>query len=84
MRLKVNGIEIRVVDRIEIKIDVPNDGDTLPNGIVIQIRGGPLMIKQGDSPKDAALWVGSESVTTFIANLPQNFITEPSIPATQP
>ncbi len=84
MRLKVNGTPIRVIDRIEIEIDVPKDGDTLLNGIVVEIRGGPLTIEQGDSPKNAALWINHESQITFTAKSPPLFITEPSTPVTQP
>ncbi len=68
MRLTVNGTPIRVTDRIEIEIDVPKDGDTLLNGVTISIRGGPLTIEEGDSPKHAALWIGVESQVTFKSN----------------
>jgi hypothetical protein len=57
----VNGVQVRVVDRIEIVVDVPEDGDTLLNGMSIVIRGGPLTIEQGDSMKHAALWSNYET-----------------------
>ncbi len=60
MRLTVNGVPVRVTDRIEIDIDVPKDGDTLLNGLSILIKGGPLTIEQGDSRKHAAVWIESE------------------------
>ncbi len=60
MRLTVNGVPVRVTDRIEIEIDVPKDGDTLLNGMSISIRGGPLTIEQGDSLKHCAFWMSSD------------------------
>jgi hypothetical protein len=44
MRLKVNGVEVRVVDRIEIELDVAQDGEDLIRGINIKVCGGELAI----------------------------------------
>jgi hypothetical protein len=62
MRLTVNGVQVRVVDRIEIVLDVPEGGDTILNGLSIAIKGGPLTIEYGDSMKHAALWIGSDGI----------------------
>ncbi len=55
MRLTVNGIQVRVVDRIEIVIEVSKDGDTILNGVDIEIKGGVLTIDNAVTlrgPKD--------------------------------
>ncbi len=47
MRLTVNGVSVRVVDRIEIVLEVPTDGDTILNGVEIIAKGGTLRIEAG-------------------------------------
>ncbi|HLY82030.1 MAG TPA: hypothetical protein VKQ71_03540 [Acidimicrobiales bacterium] len=66
MRLTVNGVPVRVIDRIEIVLEVPDDGDTLLNGVVVDVKGGPLTVYQGDSAKDAAVWIGHDSQLTLV------------------
>jgi hypothetical protein len=47
MRLTVNGVQVRVVDQIEIEIDVHEEGEAILNGFEIEIKGGPLTICNG-------------------------------------
>ena len=47
MRLTVNGVPVRVVDRIEIVLEVPEEGDTLLNGFELIAKGGTLRIESG-------------------------------------
>lgn len=45
MRLTVNGVQIRVVDKIVIELDIAKDGDTLIHGMEVRCRGGSLTIE---------------------------------------
>jgi len=62
MRLTVNGVQVRVVDRIEIVLEVPEGGDTILNGVEIIARGGgPLRIETGS--KTCAMLMSCEGLT---------------------
>lgn len=45
MKLTVNGVPIKVIDHIEVVIEVPIEGDILLNGIDIILKGGVLHVK---------------------------------------
>ncbi len=45
MRLTVNGVPVRVIDRIEIVVDVAEEGESLIRGMGIQVNGGSLTIE---------------------------------------
>src|SRR4051812_3829449 len=65
MRLTVNGVVIRVVDRIEIEIDVAKHGEVLLNGMQVRIKGGGLTVWQGSSP-DAAFRMHVDRAVHFV------------------
>lgn len=72
MRLRVNGVEIRVVDRIEVVLDVAEEGDTILHGVDIHIRGGPLTIHEGFCLRHDRLltFLRDDGGTIFTGTLP--------------
>jgi hypothetical protein len=44
MRVRVNGQEIRVIDRIVIEIEAHPDGELLPEGVLFDLKSGRLHI----------------------------------------
>lgn len=82
MRLKVNGVMVRVVDRIEIEIDVARDGEDLINGMQIRCHGGSLTIRQGSAPR-AALDLATDR-TIFLAGKDHGAIFSTDDPLVRP
>lgn len=64
MRLKVNGVEIRVVDQIEIVLEVAPDGEDLIHGIDVKFRGGPLTVRS--IPKQGTAFLFHTQRTMFL------------------
>ncbi len=67
MRLYVNDVEIAIKDRFEVLMDLSNDGEQLPAGATIRIRGGPLML-HGRVGGPGLLTVSDQSMQIYELN----------------
>ncbi len=67
MRLYVNGVEIEIKDQFEVLMDLADDGEQLPSGAIIRIRGGPLML-HGRIDGSGLLVVSDQSMQIYEKN----------------
>jgi hypothetical protein len=66
MKLTVNGVEVPIKDRLEILLQVDESGETMAEGMVLKVEGGPLTFES--LPYEAAFTFLHYSILQFETN----------------